>query len=262
MALKLSPAEADDLVRRYVAGEGTEQLGAAFGISSRAVTDYLRRAGVKARPKHHGLQRGLDAMSPAELSAKRTAGMKRRWAEATPAERRAMVEPAHTAWRGSRQSDETKQRIIATKNGSESAYEAQLAEWLTERGVSFRQQVPIGLHAADFTIGPVAVEVTTGWARKKDWRPRFARFFDDGWHLYVVWHDTRYPLLPAVTDDLVAWVQVLEATPPERSQHRVVWRSRQVLSCGGGDADYVAGVLKSSTPRGSWPLYNGSRHEA
>jgi len=264
MPPKLSPTDADNLVRRYVAGESTKQLGSAFGISSRVVSDYLRRAGVQARPRHHGVVKFMASQTHEERSAMTSTSMVKRWTTATPKQRSAMLDPAHDASRGPI-TPERRRNIIRAKewrSGSDSAYEDQVAQWLSERGMPFRQQVAIGPHCADFAVGPVAVEVTTGWARKKEWGERFACFFDQGWHLYVIWHDTRIPLLPVVADDLIAWVKVLESDPPERSEHRVIWRSRQIVSAGSDDANYVAGVLKSSTPRGHWPLYDGARHEA
>lgn len=254
----LTPEQADELVRRYLAGESTKQLGPAFGISSRTVSDYLRRAGVKARPKHHGVVDYMAKLTHEERSALARKGLKTRYASMTEEERKELVRAAHDAWRGSHHSDATKRKIAehrARTIESESAYEAQIAEWLKERGVDFVQQKAVGPYNLDFAIGPVAVEFTTNWARKKKWRDRFAYLFDRGWHLYVIWHDTREALLPQVADDLVAWVKVLESDPPPVSQHRVIWRSRKILSCGCGDADYVASIFKSATPRGHWPLY-------
>jgi hypothetical protein len=262
---KLTEQQTSELVTRYLAGESTKQLGPAFGISSRVVSDYLRRAGVEARPRHQAVVDYMAGLTHEQRSAMVSASMRKRWQTATPEQRAQMLDPAHTATRGVPLTAEHRQRIVQAKerrSGSDSQYEEQVAQWLTERGVEFRQQVAIGDHCADFTVGPVAVEVTTGWARKKEWGPRFARYFDEGWHLYVIWHDTRVPLLPVVADDLVAWADLVQADPAAGSQHRVVWRSRKVLSSGGGDADYVASVLKSATPRGSWPLYDRSRHKA
>lgn len=262
---KLTEAQVSELIGRYIAGEDTKTVGAAFGISGRSVTDYLRRAGVQARPRSFGIATYRETSTHEQLSANATAGLHKRWANATPEQRAAWTSAAHEANRGVPFTSERKEEIARARerrSGSDSPYEEQIAEWLRERGAAFRQQVAIGEYCADFTLGPVAVEFTTGWARKKNWHPRFACFFDAGWHLYVIWHDTREPLRANVADDLVAWAEVLQRTPPERSQHRVIWRSRQILSTGGQDADYVAGVLKSSTPHGSWPLYPRARHQA
>lgn len=259
---KLSAEQAKELVARYVAGEGTKQLGPAFGISSRGVSDYLRRAGVQARPSHHGIVKFTASQTHEERSAMTSTSMVKRWANATPEQRSAMLDPAHDASRGVPRSAETKHRIAKARDmraGSDSAYEEQVAQWLDERGMPFIQQQSVGEYCADFAVGNVLVEVTTGWARKKEWGERFACFFDQGWHLYVIWHDTRIPLLPVVTDDLIAWVKILQSDPPARSEHRVIWRSRQIVSAGSDDADYVAGVLRSSTPRGHWPLYDSPR---
>lgn len=261
----LNDVQASELVARYIAGEGTQELGAAYGISSRIVTDYLRRAEIAARPKHHGIVNHMATLTPAERSAMTSKSMLDRWANATPEQRRAMVKPAHNAWRGQSHSVESLEAIAdarASRGGSDSAYEEQVAQWLTDRGVEFTQQVAVGEFCADFAVGNTLVEVTTGWARKKQWDKRFTRFFDEGWDLYVIWHDTRVAMLPIVADDLIAWNERIESDPSGGSQHRVVWRSRKVLSTGRRDGDYVANILKSATPRGSWALYDSARHKA
>lgn len=265
LSMKLSAADAAELVERYIAGEGTKELGSAFGISGRGVTDYLRRAGVQARSRSHGIVRHMAELTHEERSAMVTESMTERWRSATPEDRAAMLDPMHEANRGVPRPESMKIRSAQTKSakaGPDSTYEVMVGKWLTERGVDFSRQVQVKGWTADLAVGNVLVEVTTGWARKKDWEPRFRDFFDAGWHLYVIWHDTRIPLLSSVTDDLIAWTQILEANPPATSQHRVAWRSRKVISTGSGDPDYVAGVLRSSRARGDWPFYGGSGDEA
>lgn len=251
MPRKLSDADSHDLVRRYVAGESTKQLGPAFGVSSRVVSDYLRRAGVKARPKHHGIVQHMAGLSHEQRSRIVSESMRRRWASASPEQRRQMIEPAHAASRGRTIPLEQKIRTARTREAKarpESEYEVQLAEWLTERDISFRQQAAVGPYNLDLAVGNVGIEVTTGWARKKGWNPKVRNLIDWGWHLYFVWHDTRVPLRSVIADDLVAWVQFLETSPPEGSQYRVVWRSDKILAGGRADADEIARVLKSATP--------------
>jgi len=260
---KLTDAQANDLIERYLAGESTKQLGPAFGVSSRVVSDYLRRAGVRARPRHQAVVDYQAGLTHEERSALTTRGMLKRWQNAGPEDRARMLDPMHEANTGRPQPLSMKvaaARTKSAKGGPDSKYERMVGEWLEDRGVEYLRQVQVQGWTADLAVGNTLVEVTTGWARKKEWEPRFADFFDTGWNLYVVWHDTREPLLPQVADDLIAWVKILERDPSARGQHRVVWRSRQVISCGGEDAHYVAGVLRSSRPRGHWPLYDSTGH--
>lgn len=258
---KLSAERTAELVSRYQAGESTKTLGPAFGMSSRVVSDYLRRSGIQARPKHVGIT-GLTAAQRSRAAGK---ALRTRWDNATDEDRAAWTRAAHDATRGVERPREVHERIAATKQrrgGSDSRYEAQVAAWLTERGVQFRQQVAVGPYVVDIAIGNVAVEITTGWARRKKWSPRLRELFDAGWHLYAVWHDTRDAMRPDLADDLVAWCKILESSPPASSQHRVIWRSRQILSAGGADADQVARIFKSARPLGHWPLYQRPRNDA
>jgi very-short-patch-repair endonuclease len=270
---KLSAGQVEELIQRYQSGESCAQIAERFGISAAPVGRYLHRAGIQARPRWHGLQAGLDAADPEILRAKRAANARTRWENASPEQRAAIVGPANEAARGCTRSVETKTRIAATRarlRTSDSPYEAQVAEWLRERGVAFTQQFPAGPYNLDFAVGNIALEFTTGWARKKKWGDRTAYLFDRGWHLYVIWHDNAdvnrsggtCDLLPAVADDFVAWMKILEASPSLRCQHRVIWRSSQVFSAGSGDADYIAGIFKANAPLGSWPLYGGTGNDA
>jgi very-short-patch-repair endonuclease len=194
-----------------------------------------------------------------------SANSRKAWSRMTPEQRRKQVAAAHKAWRGSHHTEESlrkaaENRARHAKSGS--AYEAQLVEWLRGRDISFAQQTAIGRYNVDFTIGDVVVEITSGWTCKNEWRTKLAYLFDEGWHLYVARFRANEPLLPVIADDLIAWMKILEASPSKGSQHRVIWRSRQVLSTGSGDADRVAAVLKSNAPLGVWPLYDRSGEQA
>jgi len=253
MPRKLTDVQAHDLVRRYLAGETTKQLGPAFGVSSRVVSDYLKRAGVQARPSHSGIVAWQAARTPEERSAAVSEQMLKRWESATPEQRAAMLDPAHAATRGSIVPDERKERIALTRaerRQSDSVYEAQVAEWLRGRGVPFVQQRALGPYNIDIAIGNVAVEITTGWSRAKQWQPKLTKLFDSGWHLYVIWHDVRVPLNPVVADDLVSWLQVLQLAPAQGGQYRVIWSRTQDIATGSADSDDVAAVLRR--PPGRW----------
>lgn len=259
MPRKLTDADAENFIRRYQAGKSLRELSTIFGVSNRSLSDYLKRAGIQARPKHVGIMAWAADEDPQLKSARISASMTKRWAAANAEQRQNMLNPAHAATRGVPVPTERKRKAALTReqrSGTDSRYEDQVSQWLVELGVEFRNQVAIGEYCADITLGNTAVEITTGWARKKNWSPRFTRFFDSDWNLYVIWHDTRYAMRRTVAEDLVAWHQSIESTPPSGGQHRVIWRSRQILSCGRNNAEYVAGVMRSSTPHGYWPIHH------
>lgn len=49
LSRRLTPAQQDELVRRYQAGQGCSTLGREFGVSENAVLAQLRWAGVQVR---------------------------------------------------------------------------------------------------------------------------------------------------------------------------------------------------------------------
>lgn len=265
---KLTDGQIAELVQRYEAGASTPELGPVFGISAASAYAYLIRADAKMRSRHDVLQLALDAMDPEVLYQRRSEAARRSWQSYSPEKRASIVSPANAAARGSARTLEQKIRAAQAREargGPDSEYEARVAGWLTERDVPFIHQKAVGPYNLDFAVGNVGIEVTTGWARKKEWRERFAYLFDQGWHLYVIWHDNTSlkggrvlcELLPCVADDFVAWKQILEVSPSLRCQHRVIRRSRQISSTGSGNADYVASIFKTSRPFGRWALYEG-----
>lgn len=52
MARKLTPAQVDDLVRRYLAGDSLQQVGEAFGVGDECVRDWLIKRGIPRRPRN------------------------------------------------------------------------------------------------------------------------------------------------------------------------------------------------------------------
>lgn len=250
------------LIEMYVSGENMREIGHFFGISNVSVSDYLRRANVPARPRHHGLQAGLDAMDPDVLRAKRSAARKRQWEKMTPEQRRKQVCAAHKAWKGSHHTAKSKRKIAlakARRAESDSVYEQQIAQWLLERGIKFRQQTAVGHYNVDFTINNVAIEFTSGWAYKdviaKRWQERFKYILDSGWHLYIIWHNTslksRPSLLPVVCDNLITWCEFIQSSPPIDRQYRVVGSSGEIIAGGGANIDDITAVFSSDSSLGS-----------
>jgi len=73
-ASKLSPAESEELVRRYVAGESTTALTSAFDLCPTTVEAYVKRAGVSLRPAARSTRYGFTPEQIANMAARYQVG--------------------------------------------------------------------------------------------------------------------------------------------------------------------------------------------
>lgn len=252
---KLTDTQAQEVGRLYQSGKTTTELGSMFGVSNRTISEYLKRLGVKSRSASHGIVRTAKNRTADERKAIASHASIKGWSERNNKERQEFMKPAHDAWRGSYQTAQSKQQgalARALKGQSDSANEAAVAAEFTKRKIPFTQQTAIGPYNVDFTINNVAVEITSGWARKdvnsRRWRERFEYIINAGWHLYFVWHDTssiKGPIDVSFTDDLVTWLEFIQRTPSIRCQYRVIWCAREVLAGGCANFDEFAAVFST-----------------
>lgn len=258
----LNEEQIKEVIELYVSGKTTREIGDIFGVSKTTIRDYLRRANVPVRPRHYNLQTALDAMDPKELYLKRSSAQRKRWRALTPEQQKMLVRAAHKTWRGKHHSWDSKRKIAlakARRAESDSFYEQQIAQWLFERGIQFRQQTAIGYYNVDFTINDVAIEFTSGWAYKdvitKRWQERFKYIFDSGWHLYIIWHNTSLKSLPplssVVCDDLVAWCEFLQSSPSIDRQYRVVRGSGELISGGCANINDITAIFSPDSGLGN-----------
>jgi very-short-patch-repair endonuclease len=260
----LSKEQSETLTNRYEKGETTSQLGIAYGVSGRVVCDYLKRAGVRARPVSCGFAAWRKNSTFEERSEKSKNGSVVTYKNSTKEFRDNLTKAAHIAWTGCHHTETSKINGAisrAKKAESGSVNELVVAKQLTDCGIEFKHQTAIGPYNVDFTVKrtvnghvleDIVIEVTSGWARKavhtQNWRKRFAQIIDAGFHLYIIWLDTRTGKPPVdinFTEDFISWLNILEHTPSLRRQYRVFWRSCKVIASGCADADEIAAVFST-----------------
>ena len=234
MTAKWVPPDADDLVRRYVAGESEKALAESFGVSRSAIRTALLGAGVQPR--------------------NRSEGMFARMAQTSPEERARLASAAHAAVRGKPKTDEFLiQRALGVErkgaaHGSASPAELVLAGWLREAALTVIHQKAVGPYNVDLASGAVAVEVLGGgWHRAKLHGERLRYLLDAGWDVIYVWVAARdYPLGPGAAQYVVSHCQFRDRNPAAPRCYRVIRGGGQLIAEGSADGDDIPDVLPIS----------------
>jgi len=251
---RVSDADVDDAIRRYIAGEG-RLLTIARSIN----------VGVP-RFKREMLARGVQWKTPADTLAERQRRMRtdpvwqQRLADArqrtaetwgrSEANRERMRQLGRS--RGGRSDAPSKASTLDARSLSHqrqllkvSPSAVQLRDWLVERGQAPVMEQACGRYNLDIAIGPVAVEVhryalhplgdTTSAIRL---RQRARYICDRGWLLAYVWISARsFLLLHEAADYLVSLVEQAKCDPSLVGQYRVIRGTGEFVAQGRLDRD-------------------------
>jgi len=225
----LIPLPEAEIAARYLAGESENTLARCFGVSRSAITTRLRVAGVQRRDMATANRLAQTAI-PIEEHHRR-------------------IKIAQDAVRGRRVSiDEKIRRAIGreAKGSNRSASEILLEGWLIDRGISTVPQKAIGIYNVDLGAYPVAVEIFGGsWHATKHTHTERTRYIlNQGWHLVVIWtHPRRSPLVPAVADYIVTFLQEVSSKPTAIREYRVIRGDGQELARGRFDGNDISLVV-------------------
>jgi len=234
------PISDEEIFDRYQSGETKKDIARSLGVHDATIQRRLEQFGV-------------------EVAKNYSEAMKTRWKRLDQAGRYALVEAAHEATRGKKHSfNQLCRRALGVQHHCPNVSEAEktVAKWLAGQGISIIPQQAVGPYNADLGAFPVAVEVFGGhWhasgrhAARMPKRTRY--FFNEGWNVYIIWVNAlHHPLLPQVTDDLVAFVQKSRSNPSFRGQYRVVWGNGQFISAGCSNDNDLS--LVPSAERHDW----------
>jgi len=213
MTARIELANLSDLLQRYVAGESENKLAREAGINRWTFRRRLLEAGIAPRNQ-----------SESESV---------KWANMSPATRRAQVAAAHNAVRGTKRTYAAgARRALGVQRtlANASPIEFALADALRERGLSVTQQRAIGMYNVDVALDAcaLAVEVFGGnWhacgSHAARFHQRVVDLLNGGWHLVIIWVDgRRYPLGVGAINHLVALSQELGRNPAAPRQYRVM----------------------------------------
>jgi len=231
---KWVPPDANDLVKRYLAGESEQALAESFGVSRAVIRRVLLEAGIRPR--------------------NRSAGMHTRMAQTSPEERRRLASAAHDAVRGkAKTADFLAAKAlgierIGAAHGNASVAELILADMLREAGREVIHQKAIGPYNVDLTTGPVAVEVLGGgWHRSKKHGERLRYILNAGWDVIYVWVDGRnFPLATGAGEYVAAHCEFRDRNPAAPRCYRVIRGGGEFVAEGSADSDDIPDVIPIS----------------
>lgn len=232
MPAKLKPADLEDAVRLYHAGEPIAEISRQLGVNVVSVYRRLNQAGVTLRraegrnpnrrirldcgdicARYLGGESEKSISETLKVSRKairrvireadieprgRSAAMLERMSRTTKEERQNLTSAAHKAVRGRKATVEEREKRAKTVELTLSRavpIESKLADWLIERGISVTQQRAVGKYNLDIAIDAdsVAVEI-----------------FGGGWHSSgthrATFHERTKYLLDLGWNVLIMWV--------------------------------------------------------
>lgn len=218
MTIKLTPAQVDNIVKRYRAGESILSIANGAPFSRPVITRVLRdRAGYRDRRR-------------AALN---------RYKRMAPADRSALANNAHLA-----------AAIAREKSGQfVGAGERKLAQWIRERGIEPVPQKAVGIYNIDVAIHPIAVEVHLSHASPKFsatcYRRRMERalyLIEAGWSILYVWDPSAKRITEGAADYAVAFLQETNRNPSAIGEYRVIRGSGELFAFGRPDGDKLTRV--------------------
>lgn len=220
------PLQMEEIIRLYLSGKSTIELGTLYGVSR----DLIRKRLIEANVPIRGV-----------ADADRLQHAKR-----TPEENRCFTEAAHNATRGRKRpvEERCKQAITREKRISNASQrEIELAQQLTSRGIGLVPQMAVGPYNCDLAASPVAVEVWCGnWHFSKPHMARtperFHYFMDRGWSFLVVRYERGERELTDIGANYIAsYIQQARSNPTARREYRVIWCTGEFISAGSLDDD-------------------------
>lgn len=237
------------LAERFHAGESVLSLSKRYGVSRSVITHRLRALGLTPR-----------GQSETERI---------KWSRMTARARSRQVRAAHEAVRGHPKSMAARCALALARERRGfnqpqiGAGERALFAMLTERGLTVRPQAAIGPYNCDLAVDAVAVEVFGGnwhWCGSHGARlhPRTRYLLNRGWHVYIVVVSKCFPLVEAVADDLLAFVQRTSRDPTGRREYRVIRGDAQLLSSGDAQDNHLA--IKPSLNRSAHSAHRLGHH--
>jgi hypothetical protein len=262
MPPKWIPPEGHDIFDRYAAGEAARSIARDYDVDTATIQATLRRAGIDvrsfsdariatlaahpemaARLSDSARQRAM-ALTPEERSARSA----KAWETLSPEVRSERLARIHAGRTGRRASDAERQRYAIAMAGSNAHIgrgEREFAVWLREAGLDPIPQQPINRYNIDLFVEPVCIEIMTGIAvpwRDKRFPRKVEHLLDAGFNVLAIWSSATCPLVKAVTEEAVSFIQASQRDPSFRGQYRVVRGAGELLAAGSGDFHKLASV--------------------
>lgn len=207
-----------EVTRLFNKGTSVKAMAEHFGVSRRPVQERLKEMGFELRS-------GSEANSI-------------RMAKLSPKERKALVKEANQAARGRVRSEaelikaaQSRFERFRADGAFDSPYQRDLAEALTQSGIEFTLELPVGPYNLDIAITGCAVAVELhggGWHRYgTHWKSRPKRMeylLSRGWLVIEVWQCDSSEAVgkweaPALADKVITLSELYRRDPAACGQH-------------------------------------------
>ena len=230
MSHEVATPNIENLLKAYLDGESVNSISKRLRIGRHVINLWLERRGIHRRTR-----------SEAELV---------KWSRMTKNERLNQVSKAHAAVRGVTRGDREMELRAIRRNRRIGAGEAELVEFLAERGVEVDAQRPVGRYNIDIAIDSVAVEVyrqafhpiATPTQRK-----RVVDLFGRGHVTLYVWISFGQGIVPECADKVVALLDVFCRNPAEFGQYRVIRGTGEDVPVLPFKGHYIANIKRSDS---------------
>lgn len=226
--MKRIALDADDLVRRYLAGESVYGLSLALGVDRSVIARHLRESNITLRSHSDAGIIRARRMTPAQRKTQATAANC-----AAKGRRKTIAEQCLTA--------QTRQR----RGIGISSYERNLTSLLHKRGIDAIPQLAIGPYNCDLGADPVAVEVFGGgwhWHgyHARIVEKRFRYILNAGWTILVIAVSKLYPITNETADYIATFIQRARRDPSLRRQYRMIRGDLEFMASGRLDDDEIS----------------------
>ena len=217
-SLRNNSVDADDIVRRYLAGESVNKLADRFGVSRQVIYCRLRHANVHIR--------------------NRSESMFTRMEQTSPEERKRLTEAANKAKRGKANTPEMLAKRARAQKRFIGKFEQEFIDALDNAKIPVFPQEPFLSYNLDIGCGNVAMEIHTQTAG-----PLTAKFIKklvecvhSGKNMVYVWISPRNPVvLDACYENVVALIKSVRANPPATAQYWVIRSTGETYASGSFD---------------------------
>jgi very-short-patch-repair endonuclease len=212
MAAKITNLDADDLCRRYMAGEPEQQIAKQFGVSRPTITRILTEQGIQ--------RRGISEANKIRLARIGKDG------------RSNLISAFHAKIKGKRPDEFAERYAVARQKSKSLANKSEdiLAGFIRACGIDVTQQKAVGIYNLDIALEAlgVAVEVFGGnyhsfGSHERSHNTRCERIFNEGLKLLVVWTDIKHPITKDGADQVIAIAKVMSSDPSPRSKYRMIY---------------------------------------
>jgi len=174
-----------------------------------------------------------------------------KWTLMTKEQRAYQVKGAHKAMETYTPTIESLIKMSNSRSRRTSVYETKFADYLTSRGIAFKEQVPIHIYNVDFIVGNVAVEIFGGnWhsfgAHAARFRKRSEEIFNSGYSLAILTIGEPNTMTDSVCSNFVELINIFNSDKSSIGKYGVVWSTSNFITTGSID-DIERALIRPST---------------